>query len=125
MFDKLRRVLPVLPVLLLLLALGQGCSDANAHTVEIDVSKAPQVLAGAQVLIDGEVVGVLPAEGSATLASFGVRAGEHTVELRKEGYESQPFQLSDAPAGDTSSLKADMATWLLDGQIKNALILSR
>jgi hypothetical protein len=103
--------------------LCQACSDAPSHTVEIDFSAAPEVMVGAQVLVDGRIVGRLQPDGSVNVAAFKVAAGDRTVELRKEGYESQVFEFTADSENGRTSLTATVATWLLDGEFKNALIL--
>lgn len=113
--------------LLLFVPFWQACSDAPSlpHVLEIDFSAAPEVMVGAQVVIDGNVVGELQPEGSSSIAAFGVAEGSHMVELRKDGYEAQSLEVATEAGSGKISLKAAVATWLLDGEIKNALTLSR
>ena len=122
------RLFPRVPLLLGLFItalLGQACGDAANHTIQIDFSEGSDVLAGAQVVIDGVVVGELQPGGAAASVSFKVTAGNHSLELRKEGYESQAFEIVGAAAEGTTSLTAKPATWFTDGQLKHALVLSR
>jgi len=124
MASKLLRTLPSLLAIILILSVTHACSDAGSSTVQIDFSDDPEVLTGAQVFIDGEAAGELQPDGALSLSVFTVTAGDHTVELRKEGYEAQPFRVVGAAEGETLTLKAEAATWFTDGQLKNALTLS-
>ena len=93
-----------------------------SHSLEIDFSGAPDVMVGSEVLVDGSVVGQLRPEGSRNVATFKVMAGDRTVELRKEGYGSEAFKFI-ALESETTVLEVSMAAWLVDGEIKNSLIL--
>jgi len=124
MSSALRRRFSCILVLCLSVPFWHGCSDAPgpSHSLEIDFSGAPDVMVGAEVLVDGSVVGQLRPEGSRNVATFKVMAGDRTVELRKEGYESEAFKFI-ALESETTVLEVTMAAWLVDGEIKNALIL--
>jgi hypothetical protein len=119
------RAFLILALLLLLGSLAQACSEADAHTLQIDFSASPDVLVGAELFVDGNPAGELRPAGSTNVSTFKVASGDHSLELRKEGHESQAFQLVGTEAGGTSLLTARAVTWFMDGQIKNAVILDR
>ena len=120
-FERLGFLL--LPVLLTIPAVA--CSDAPSHTLRIDFSQGAEALAGAQLFVDGELAGELRPDGSVNATEFRVSTGDHTLELRKEGYQVQAFELLGAEAGGTSDLQARSAAWFIDGEMRNALVLER
>lgn len=112
-------------ILVLLGFLAQACSEADAFTLQIDFSASPDILVGAELFVDGNSVGELRPDGSTNVATFQLAAGDHSLEIRTEGHESQAFELVGAEPGGTSLLTARAVTWFVDGQLKNAVILDR
>ena len=76
--------------------------------IQIEFGIAPELLEGAQVVVDGEVVGTLTRMGSRTVSGFKVGDGEHSVELRLEGYRSASVSVNPASQGGAALLQADV-----------------
>lgn len=68
------------------------------------------------VLVDQTVVGAIQHDGTLTLAT--VNPGDHTVELRKEGYRSRQFKEHFVEGGTISLAAADAALEAASGELK-------
>ena len=77
--------------------------------LQIEFGVAPEVLVGAGVVVDGEVVGALERRGARTFNGFEVEPGEHIVEIRVEGYVSEPFTVDPSSNGGSTRLMVDFA----------------
>ena len=73
----------------------------------IEVGIAPELLEGAEVVVDGGVVGALTRMGVRTLSGFKVGDGDHSVEVRLEGYASRSMTVNPASQGGSALLLAD------------------
>jgi hypothetical protein len=73
--------------------------ERPAYVVQIQFGIAPEVLAGAEVVIDGEVVGILQRHGDRTVSGFAVEEGDHTAELRLPGCESERTRFTSGFGG--------------------------
>jgi hypothetical protein len=83
----------------ILIILWRSCVAGPAYIVQIEFGMAPEVLAGAAVVIDGEVVGLLERHGNRTVSGFPVEEGDHTVELRLSGCESEQARFTSGFGG--------------------------
>jgi hypothetical protein len=83
----------------IVIILWRSCVARPAYVVQIEFGLAPEVLAGAEVVIDGEVVGLLARQGNRTLSGFPVAEGDHTVELRLPGCESEQARFTSGFGG--------------------------
>lgn len=83
----------------ILIVLWRSCVTNPAYVIQIEFGMAPEVLAGAEVVIDGEVVGMLKRHGSRTMSGFPVEEGDHTVELRLPGCESEQARFTSGFGG--------------------------
>ena len=90
---------------MILIVIGRSCLGPT-HFVQIEFGMDPEYLAGAEVLIDGEVVGTLERRGSRTVNGFGVEEGDHTVEVRTEDCEGEPVRITSGVGGTTVRLMA-------------------
>jgi hypothetical protein len=79
------------------------------NIIQIEFGVAPEVLVGAQVLIDGDVAGTLERRDARTLNGFEVEPGAHTVEIRVEGIASEPFTADPSSNGGSTRLMVDFA----------------
>lgn len=79
-----------------------------SHVIQVQFGMAPEVLEGAEVLIDGRVAGAIERRGARTVNGFRVEPGEHTVEVRRDGYGSLPATVDTRPAGGTALLMVDL-----------------
>jgi hypothetical protein len=75
-------------------------------TATLAISNGPH---GSDVLLDGSPVGTLQPNGSFSYAS--VTPGHHTVEIRKDGYQSVPVSRNFAP-GSTVTINGSESTLL-------------
>ncbi|MDH5196328.1 MAG: hypothetical protein OEY20_03635, partial [Gemmatimonadota bacterium] len=64
----------------------------------------PAFLLGAEVVIDGEVVGRLERSGTRTVSGFPVEEGDHTAELRVPGCTSEPARFTSGFGGQRVTL---------------------
>lgn len=97
------RVAAVAAVVIVVI-LWRSCAGGPAYTVQIYFGRDPEILAGAEVVIDGEVVGVLERHGNRTVSGFAVDEGDHTAELRLPGCESEPARFTSGFGGATVTL---------------------
>lgn len=65
-------------------------SGQTAYIVQIDFTWAGDFLEGADVEIDGEVVGQLQKYGTQFVSGFEVEAGQHTVRVQRPDCEGRP-----------------------------------
>ena len=86
-------------VVAILVVLWRSCVAGPAYIVQIQFGMNPEVLAGAEVVIDGEVVGVLKRHGNRTVSGFPVEEGDHTAELRLPGCESERARFTSGFGG--------------------------
>ena len=63
------------------LFLLMGGSFGQPEIIQLDFGMYPELLEGAQVEIDGKVVGTLESTGQATRAGFKVEKGRHVVRV--------------------------------------------
>ena len=79
--------------------LWRSCVGGPAYVVQVQFGIAPEVLAGAEVVIDGAVVGVLEQHGNRFVSGFRVEEGDHTAELRLPGCESERARFTSGFGG--------------------------
>ena len=95
-----------------------------SQVIQVNFSMDPQFFAGVEVIIDGEVAGVLRPMGTRNVTGFEVSDGEHTIELRNEGYLSESTRFT-AGFGGGGPLMADIESRSEGGEIQNILVLRR
>ena len=88
----------------ILVILWKSCVGGPAYVVQVYFGMAPEVLAGAEVVIDGEVVGALERHGGRTLSGFPVGEGDHTAGLRLPGCESELARFTSGFGGSSVTL---------------------
>jgi len=103
---------------------GYSALGLGNHHVRIEFGIAPEILVGATVVIDGEVAGTITRPRAPTVNGFPVKPGEHTVELRLEGYGSQSITVDTRTEGGTARLMADFSEQRNpDGSSQSTLVL--
>jgi hypothetical protein len=120
----MRQRLGVLVGAILLMLFWRFCGGAPGHLVQVDFSIDPELFFGAEVVIDGEVVGSLQPSGARNLTGFRVEEGEHTVEIRLDGYLTEPTRFV-AGFGGAGRFTADLEPRALEGTPRNVLVLRR
>ena len=80
-------------ILLLGFFILSGGSLGSPEVIQIDFGMYPEVFEGAEVEIDGKVVGTLERTGQATRAGFKVEEGKHVVRVLHE-HESAPVAVT-------------------------------
>lgn len=97
------RVAAVAAVVIVVI-LWRSCLGGPAYTVQIYFGRDAELLVGAEVVIDGEVVGVLERHGNRTVSGFAVDEGDHTAELRLPGCDSEQARFTSGFGGATVTL---------------------
>lgn len=88
--------------------LGAACFPDDSPRISIEYGMIPE-LEGADVLIDGKVVGKLEMTGQATRVSFAVKPGEHEVCIREPRFDCQPARVAAELKGQKIRLMAQIA----------------
>jgi len=120
----MRQRLGLLLAGIILLSMLRFCAGAPTHVVRVDFSIDPGIFTGAEVFIDGKAVGFLRPTGSRNLTGFRVEEGEHTLEIRREGYRSEATRFT-AGFGGPGALFADLESRNPDGEPFTTLVLRR
>ncbi len=99
--DSLRLRLAFMGIGLVALAIfllaGGHLGPGNRGSIVIEFGADPEHFAGAQVEVDGKVVGVLKPFGSATKMGFAVKKGAHSVRVLRPPYGSRAREISVEP----------------------------
>ncbi len=82
----------------ILFLLWRGYAGWPSYIVQIDYQWAADLVEGAEVLVDGEVVGKLERLGRRTVNGFEVAKGEHVVDLRLPDCETRPEKVTLGPS---------------------------
>jgi hypothetical protein len=90
---SLDRLLPFV----LLAALAALACGASHPALVVDWGNAPSEFEGADVEIDGKLVGKLTRDGQRPRTSFAVDAGDHAVRLAAPKYDTRPDVVSVKP----------------------------
>ena len=90
-----------------LFALWMVLTGGPGYVIQIDYQWTSDLVVGADVLIDGEVVGTLEPVGNRPVIGFPVEAGPHTVDLVTPNCETRAENVTVGPARLTVLL-ADM-----------------
>jgi hypothetical protein len=85
-------------VVVVLFVLWRMYAGGPSFIVQIDYQWAAPMVEGAEVLVDGEPVGVLERLGRRTVNGFEVTRGEHTVALRTPNCETRPEPVTLGPS---------------------------
>jgi hypothetical protein len=120
----MRQRLGVLVGGILLILLWRFCGGAPGRRVQVDFSIDPELFSGAEVVIDGEVVGSRQPSGARNFTGFHVGKGEQTVEIRLAGYLQEPTRFV-AGFGRSGRFIADLEYRALEGTPRNVLALRR
>jgi hypothetical protein len=94
-------------ILLLGFFLLSGGSFGSPEVIQIDFGMYPEVFEGAEVEIDGKVVGTLERTGQATRAGFKVKEGKHVVRVLHAELGSQEMQV-EVRSGEKVRVMLDM-----------------
>lgn len=84
-----------------------GGSLGSPQVIQIDFSMYPDVFEGAEVEIDGKVVGTLERSGQTLRAGFKVREGKHVVRVLHAELGSQEMRV-DVRKGEKVRMMLDM-----------------
>ena len=96
--------------LLAALALALACPSCfpdDSPRISIEYAMVPE-LEGADVLIDGKVVGKLEPTGQATRVSFPVKPGEHEVSIKSPQFDCQATKVVAEMKGQKVRLLASV-----------------
>jgi len=104
---SLNRRIALVVTALLLVVVWKVAMGASRSVVIIEFGQAPELLEGAEVLVDGEVVGTLRRMGARTQTGFELVDGRHTVEVRREGWGSEPLEVTGGFGGERVLLLAE------------------
>jgi len=81
--------------LALLALLSPACLlPDNKPRISIEFGAIPELVEGAEVLVDGKPVGKLERTGQVTRIAFPVSKGRHEVTLRGDRFDCQPAQVN-------------------------------
>lgn len=80
-------------------------------------------LEGANVLVDGEVVGTLRKFGQNPRTGFEVGKGRHEVRVEHPQFESEPATVNFDGAGESATLMVDVEERYADGGFRPVLVL--
>ena len=94
---------------LLALVVLAGCFPDARPRVLIEWGVSPETFEGADVEIDGKVVGKLQKFGAATRTAFPVDKGDHTVRVLHPKFDCEPFHYDAVLNGDKLFLLLDFA----------------
>lgn len=105
----------VIAVVAILAILWRRSVGAPANVVQVQFGIAPEALTGAEMVIDGKVVGTLERHGGRTVSGFRVTEGDHTAELRLPGCSSEPARFTSGFGGRLVTL-----VWYPDTTVRGA-----
>ena len=91
--------------------------------VQIEFGMAPEELVGALVVIDGEERGRLERRGARTVNGFEVEEGDHTVEVRQEGFLSEMRSVTTRVGAPPVRLMVDFEDRRTGDSIRTVLVL--
>jgi len=94
-------------ILLLGFFILSGGSLGSPEVIQIDFGMYPEVFEGAEVEIDGKVVGTLERTGQATRAGFEVKEGKHVVRVLHAELGSQEMRV-EVRKGEKVRVMLDM-----------------
>ncbi len=72
------------------IVLWRACDTSPEYVLQIEFGIDADRLTNAEVVIDGETAGRLPAGGASTRSIFPVTEGDHVVVLRVPGCDAEP-----------------------------------
>jgi len=88
----------------LLVVLWRSCASRPSYVLQVQFGNAPDVLVGAEVVVDDSVVGRLTRQGARTVSGFRVGEGDHTAELRLPGCTSERARFTSGFGGAVATL---------------------
>jgi hypothetical protein len=91
-----------------MLLMWRACLPSSDEIFQIEFGMAPEIFVGAEVVVDGAVLGVIERRGSRTVNGFRVPEGDHEVELRVEGFQSRSVRITSGFGGGRPFLIADI-----------------
>lgn len=111
----------------LILAVGWGLSQSgeDPYVILVEFGMAPEILEGAEVVIDGEVAGTLRRMGARTQTGFRVPEGSHEVFLRLDSYPPDTTRITTGFGGGQVRLIADFSDRYVGGETRTHVILTR
>jgi len=95
-----------LVAVVLVILLWRGCMGGPQYVIQVRFDMDPEFLIGAEVVIDGQVAGTLQRVGSRTITGFRVEEGDHTVEVRLDGCNSDTARITTGFGGTRVVLMA-------------------
>ena len=81
----------------ILFGLWYFMGGAPGYVIQIDYQWTGDLVAGAEVVIDGQVVGKLEPVGTRPVIGYEVEAGTHVVDLRTDGCVVRPETVTVGP----------------------------
>jgi hypothetical protein len=83
-------------------------SGGASYLIQVDYSWTGDMLEGAEVVIDGEVVGTLEPIGRQRVTGFRVERGEHVVSVRSADCRGRPERVESGPSTRRIVFMADI-----------------
>ncbi len=84
-------------------------SGGPSYILQIDYSWTGDMIRGADVILDGEVIGTLePVTGNQPVTGFKIEKGEHTVTVRHEDCTGRPETFTAGSGGRRILFMADI-----------------
>jgi len=96
-----------IPIVAMIGFLISGGSFEEKASIVILYGMEPQLFEGAEVEIDGEVVGVLKRFGNANRTAFAVEDGKHTVRVLHPEFDCEPITVNSGAGANTVQLVLD------------------
>ena len=88
----------LLALLVVLLAAGAAPRCGPSHpAIVVDYGEAPGEFEGADIELDGKLVGKLKRDGQRPRTSFPVDAGDHAIRVAAQKYDSRPDVVTVKP----------------------------
>lgn len=107
-----------------LMGLWFMAAGGQKSIIQINYAMYPEVLEGAEVVIDDEVVGTLTPIGRNHLAGFQVDDGSHVVSIRHPEFACDPVTIQSGYGGRQVQLLAELGeVRAADGDVQTAVFL--
>jgi len=109
-----------------LMSLWFMVAGGQKSIIQINYNMYPEVLEGAEVVIDDEVVGTLKPIGRNHLTGFEVEDGSHVVSIRHPELTCEPVTIQSGYGGRQVQLLAELGeTWTEEGGYQTSVYLIR
>lgn len=119
------RLAVVVAGLVLIVGWALAREGRDPYVILVEFGTAPEILEGAEVVVDGEVAGTLRRMGARTQTGFRVAEGRHEVFLRMEGYPPDTARITTGFGAGRVRLMADFANRYVEGESRTYVVLTR